>query len=342
MKIFLFKSVAAAVLLVLPFQSAVSMPYALWKIQQKIEKMEYHDAGEELAEIMPGLEGEELMWGKLISARLETDTGRASKIYRDILYEGGTVSFTARLELAKIYYASNRYEELVRLLSVIPDSRESRVRLESLFFRGLSRKLLGDIYRAREDFELIDRGKYLYPAYMELAELDMQTGNYTAAVERYEAIGGIHSNPVAIFKLGVCYEIMGDHEKAFKAYNTLINNYPQSLEAPKAGARLNNLRRDGDREHAGNSRVTDEAGTEPDHFYTLQFGAFLKKENAENLYSSISEIFPEARIENAFSDSGSEIFRVRSGRYDQRKAAERDSVTAEREYGFKSRILTIH
>ncbi|MFO7915900.1 MAG: tetratricopeptide repeat protein [Candidatus Krumholzibacteriales bacterium] len=342
MKIYLLKSVAAAVLLMLPLHSAVTMPYALWKIQQKIAEMEYRDAESELAAMIPGLKGKELMWGKLLSARLETDSGRASGIYRDIVSEGGVVSSIARLELAKIYYASERYEDSAGLLGVIPDARDSKVRLESLFFRGLSYKLLGEIYRAREDFKLIDRGKYLYPAYMELAELDMQTGNYTGAAERYEAIGGIHSNPVAIFKLGVCYEILGDNGKALKAYNSLINNYPHSLEAPKAKARTSNLRPDAGRNHSGNERTREPETTGTDPFFTLQFGAFQEKANAEKLYRAISGIFPETRIENAFSDSGSEIFRVRSGRYGQRRKAERDSVTAERKYGYKSRVLTIH
>lgn len=342
MRIFLLKSVAAAVLLAFPLQSAFSMPYAIWKIQQKIEKMEYSDAESELSGMIPGLKGEELLWGKLLAARLETDSGRASGIYRDIISGEGAVSFIARLELAKIYYASDRYEDSAGLLSMISGSRESKVRLESLFFRGLSHKMLGDIYRAREDFELIDRGKYLYPAYMELAELDMQTGNYTGAADRYEEIGGIHSNPVAIFKLGVCYEILGDHRKALRAYNSLIKNYPHSLEAPKAASRISNLRHDGNRANGGNTGVAESKTAEPDHFYTLQFGAFHGKKNAEKLYAEVAEIFPETRIENAFSDSGAEIFRVRSGRYGERARAERDSVTAEREYGYRTRILTIH
>jgi len=321
-----------------------AIPYTFWKIQKKIDRREYVPAGTELEGMLPELKGKNLLWGKLLTARLETDPQKASGIYREIISSEGGISSIARLELARIRYASDDYEDVIRLLSILPDSEESKIRLESLFFRGLSYKMLGDIYRARKDFKMIDRGNYLYPAYMELAELDMQTGNYTGAVRKYEAIGGIHSNPVAIFKLGVCYEILGEHGKAFKAYNTLRSNYPHSLEAPKAGGRINNLmsNRDNERKSPEAERIKEVESGDSTIIYTLQFGAFRERQNAEKLYSAISKSFPEARIENILTESGTEMFRVRSGRYRRRNRAERDSLTAIREHGYNSRILTIH
>ncbi|MBD3178568.1 MAG: hypothetical protein GF417_02660, partial [Candidatus Latescibacteria bacterium] len=218
MKTGLHKLAAAVIFLAIPAENTLSIPYTLWKIQKKIERTEYLSAEEDLEDLIPGLKGEKLLWGKLLSARLETDSRRAEDIYRDIISSETEISYIARLELAKIHYASDDYRETIRLLEVVPSREDSKVRLESLFFRGLSHKMLGEVYLAREDFKLIDRGNYLYPAYMELAELDMQTGDYSSAVKRYEAIGGIHSNPVAIFKLGVCYEIIGENSKAFRAY----------------------------------------------------------------------------------------------------------------------------
>ncbi|MBD3179694.1 MAG: hypothetical protein GF417_08855, partial [Candidatus Latescibacteria bacterium] len=121
----------------------------------------------------------------------------------------------------------------------------------------------------------------------------------------------------------------------------LRNNYPYSLEAPRAGSRIGNMVAGREEKEQEKERHRTDAD-DSELLFTLQFGAFQEEENAEKLFSAISGIFPEARIENSVTDAGAEIFRVRSGRYRRRSAAERDSLTAMREYGYNSRILTIH
>jgi len=106
--------------------------------------------------------------------------------------------------------------------------------MESLYFRGLCYKKIGALDSARKDLLQVDKGEYLYRSYMERAELDMEIGDYKGAIEKYETIGGIHSNPIAIFKLGECFEITGDSHKAFEIYNSLSKLFPKSLESPKA------------------------------------------------------------------------------------------------------------
>lgn len=333
-------------------QITASVPYSLLQISKKYNRAEYSAAERELEKLLVNLSGNDLLAGKFLLARLQTDVDRTAGIYRNIISSGsGSISFSARTELAKIYYALGKYDEAIKLLQFIPRSASSSTRMEALYFRGLCHRRTGALENARKDFLRVDKGEFLYRSYMERAELDMEIGDYRGAIEKYETIGGIHSNPIAIFKLGECFEITGDSRKAFEIYNSLSKMYPKSLESPKAIDKMRiflSTKETKPEYKAEGGEPLENAGIEtrdssniPGN-YTIQFGAFENRENAARVSLSLSNLFPNVRIETKSMSSEMNIFRVRVGSYAERKNAETDSLLAEDELGLTGRILTIH
>ncbi|MCD6379657.1 SPOR domain-containing protein [bacterium] len=306
---------------------------------------------EGLRGILGDLRGNDLQHGKFMLARLETDVYRDIGIYKEIISSGSrSLSFAASTELAKIYYALGKYDKALKVIEIVPKSANSSVRMEALYFRGLCNKKIGALNSARKDFLRVDKGEYLYKSYMERAELDMEIGDYKGAIEKYETIGGIHSNPIAIFKLGECFEITGDSHKAFEVYHSLSNLFPESLESPKAIDKMRiflSMKKDKLEKRKGGGEQQKNA--ENDKFksvkipgiYTIQFGAFQEHENASRVSSSLSDLFLDVRIETKYISPEVKLFRVRVGRYSGRKDAENDSLLATDELGLTGKILTI-
>jgi len=332
-------------------EGSPATPYRLRKIEDLYYQKRYEEAMTELEEVLESISGSDYSKGRLLMALLERDIDKSAGIYVTVANSGrGREAFRARNELAKIYYSTGEYEKAVDIIENIPQSAGSGLMMEALYFRGLSFKQMGEIDQSRRDFRRIDKGDYLYRSYMELAELDMQTGEYGAAIEKYESIGGIHSNPIAVFKLGECYEITGDLEKAFDTYRSLEKLFPRSLESPKARDKMRMLasmseekplndRRGGELiEAAGDNRY--ESGIETP-IHTIQFGAFHERDNAVRLSKELAGAFPDVRIETVLMESGTQLYRVRVGRYADRGSAEDDSLIAADKYGYSGKILTI-
>ncbi|MCK4548548.1 MAG: tetratricopeptide repeat protein, partial [Candidatus Krumholzibacteria bacterium] len=257
-------------------------------------RKEYRKAQESLREEIPGMRGRNLSQAKLILAELRTDQHGATTILEDVIRSGDNKeALKARVELAKIHYSIGEYHETVRVLDNIRAEGRGGTRYEAVYFRGLARKQLGDLDGAKRDFESIDRGDYLHWSYIALAELDIRSGRINKAVERYETIAAGHSSPIAGFRLGECYELTGEREKALKTYTNVARNFPGSPEAPKAREKVlmidSALKRPGSRSKAkgGEKRETPSMGT-VSPVYTLQFGAFIEKENAHAFISDLN------------------------------------------------------
>ena len=217
---------------------------SLRQIQRLFKLKQYSEAKRLLSRELPNLEGNSRGRGLLLLAALETDAERAAGLYRRVTSNGDSrESLTARLELAKIHYALGEYRHAVTALSRIPSRGRTEDRMAALYFRALCWKQLGESENSRNDLQAIDRGSFLYWGYATLAELDMQEGRIGDAIEKYETIAGGHSNPVAGFKLGECYEILGERRKALEVYRTVIRQFPESLEAPKAREKIQMIER---------------------------------------------------------------------------------------------------
>ncbi len=319
-------------------------------IRRQILRKDYAQAERDLEDEMRRFTGRDLNRAKLMLAGLKTDVKEAGPLLRDVAAGGGPEeSLRARVELAKIHYSEGRYAEAASILEDIPTDADRDERLEAIYLRGLSRKQTGDRSAARKDFESIDRGDYLYWSYMSLAEIDMQEGRFDQAAERFETIAGSHSNPIAGFKLGECYEIMGDLGAALDAYRTLATTFPESPEAPKAREKIQRIEQRAQRGGARMNTGGGEKGERPAErakpaqeedrvMYTLQFGAFSEKDNAESFIAELGDLIDGLRIETV--ESGGKVWhRVRAGRFRSREEAEEEALRIMEKTGYSSKVL---
>ena len=319
-------------------------------VRREINRKEYDNARSTIEKNIDGLRGRHLDQARMMLASVETRTEKAVRLYREVISSGRErEAFKAKVELAKIYYSLGSYREVIETLGRIPDDSRSEERMAAHYFKGLASKQLGDSEKAEIEFDLVDRGNYLYWGYMALAEIDIQYGRVGAAVERYEMIAGSHSNPVAGFKLGECYEILGEHEKAINVYGNLTRLFPESLEAPRAREKLRVLDRivsrkrpvasgGGEREETDVSSGDDVSTS--DQLYTLQFGAFSVRENAEIFAAELRKTIEGLRVE-ASESRGRRWYRVRTGRYPNREKAEADALRFMEQTGYSSKVLPL-
>ncbi len=310
---------------------------SLRQIRRMIERKEYKEARAALSDKLPSLDGRDRISGMLMLAGIETDADRAIDLYTQVISSGTShEKLTARLEKAKILYSVGEYREVTKVLAGVEPKFRCDECFESLYLRGLAWRQLGDNALARREFEKVDRGEYLEWSYIALAELDMQEGKIEQAIDRYETIGGSHSNPVAGFKLGECYEILGDRSKAGKTYRTVAHQFPRSLETPRAAEKLRYLerrnRRD-DREGGGEARdvpyETGSANILRGPGFTLQLGAFSERVNAIRLAEELGSSVSGVRVERAEYD-GKIWHRVRVGVFESKAEAEREAERLER------------
>jgi tetratricopeptide (TPR) repeat protein len=323
---------------------------SLRTIRRQIAEKDYKGAAAALEDELPRLRGRDLQQGNLLLASIQTDMPSARRILASVVRSGEPrESLEARLELAKIAYALGDYGEVVDLLADVRAAGRGNQRYDAVYIRGMARKLRGEVEQARADFISIDRGEYLYWSYISLAELDMQAGRFEEAVKRLETVAGSHSSPMAGFRLGECYEILGESEKAVTAYRTLAATFPESPEAPKAREKVSMIgssgargRRDR-REEGGEERKTvtiEGPGQQVTQKYTLQFGAFSDGENARALVAELAGSIEGIHIETSRS-GGTTWHRVRAGLYATREEAEEAAVRIMEQTGYSSRVLPV-
>jgi tetratricopeptide (TPR) repeat protein len=341
----------SAIAVILVFSPAQSSGASLKSIRGQFNRKEYKEAEANLKEKLPGLKGRRRDQAKLLLADLRIDRSRAVRILEDVIRTGeDSEALKARLELAKIHYSSGEYHHAVRLLEGIQAKGRGGVRYEAVYFRGLSKKQLNDLEGARRDFEGIDRGEYLHWSYIALSELDIRSGRIEEAIERYETIAADHSSPIAGFRLGECYELTGEREKALQTFQNVARNFPRSPEAPKAREKVqmieSGLQRSGREARSGGGEYGEMPSEEPasraedSPGYTLQFGAFSDRKNAQAFVSDLSSLIDDLHIEVAES-GGSLWYRVRAGRYNTREEAEEAALRVMERTGYSSKVLPV-
>jgi len=324
---------------------------SLRQIRSMYKRKDYGKARLALRDEITRLKGKSYREGLLLLASLETRMESAVTVYAEVVSTGGTrEAFRARLELGKLYYSIGEYGKALEFLLYEPKEASSRDRMEAAYFRALSWKQLGENGRAWKDLDAIDRGEFLNWSYMTRAELDMQEGRIEDAINRYETIAGSHSNPIAGFKLGECYEIMGERQKALKVYRTLLHQFPLSLEAPKAREKIQvitHMRRERRTDNVrGGGEVGEatgedlEAGDDGIPIFTLQLGAFSERANAIRMADDLRGIMEEIRVERVEID-GRIWHRVRVGRYTDREEAEEEATRIKKRTGYSCKILPL-
>lgn len=341
-------AVAAAIPALSPMDSGGT---GLRTIRGMVNHKEYAKAEESLREEIPEMKGRTRDQAKLMLAGLRTDPGNAAGILEDVIRTGDKrEALKARVELAKIYYSTGEYHQSIKVLEGIHAEGRGGDKYEAVYFRGLSRKQLGDLEGARKDFASIDRGDYLHWSYISLADIDIRSGRISEAVDRYETIAAGHSSPIAGFRLGECYELTGEREKALNTYRNVARNFPGSPEAPKAREKVqmidSSLKRPGNEaqveggEQGETPSMKTESPLNGSPVYTLQFGAFGEKENAHAFISDLKSMIDDLHIE--VSESGGSLwYRVRAGRYASREEAEEAALNVMERTGYSSKVLPV-
>jgi tetratricopeptide (TPR) repeat protein len=311
---------------------------------------QYDRAAAVLGPALEGLRGADLDEGLLLLAALETRPERAIALYQRVISAGSErAALRAVLELSQIYYARGEYRTALEVLS--PSDR-GLVRRDpaASYVRGLCYRQLKENARARAEFTSVDRGPYLLWSTLALAEIDAEEGSVAKAVERYETIGGKFSNPIASFKLGECYETLGQREKSLDTYRALVATFPRSLEASQGRekiVRLSQLKEEPAPvpvPKGGEAGTTiggeGDAGAASEQGYTIQFGAFTERENAIRMARQIETLIADVRVESIQRDNRT-LHRVRAGSYTDREAAERAAAAVRQRLGFTGTIVPL-
>jgi tetratricopeptide (TPR) repeat protein len=318
--------------------------------RELIRVKEYDQAKTELSAAIERLQGADLDAALLALAGLETRPEAARALYERVAGSSNAdAAHGAELELAKILYASGEYDRALEML-LSNDKRPAPADPTSCYLRGLCYRQLGEAARAREEFIKVDRDEYLSWSLIALADIDREEGRVAQAVERYAAIGGSFASPIASFKLGECYELLGDRSKAIDAYRAIVSDFPRTFEASQAKEKLARLaqakpeRREAPAPKGGEGGTAVAQGAQtneaPRPMYTIQFGAFSSQSAAERLAKRVSSIIPEARVENV--DTGERtLYRVRAGKYAKRDDAEEDAARAREKLAMPCTIVPL-
>ena len=115
------------------------------QIQRLYRRKEYAEARRMLIRELPDYTGKSRRRAVLLLAALETDTGRAMDLYRQVISSGDSrEGLRARLEIAKIHYARGEYRSAITAISRIPGRGSTEDRMAAFYFRALCWKQLGD------------------------------------------------------------------------------------------------------------------------------------------------------------------------------------------------------
>ncbi|HET6349538.1 MAG TPA: SPOR domain-containing protein, partial [Candidatus Krumholzibacteria bacterium] len=242
----------------------------------------------------------------------------AETLYRE-LAEGnpdGRYADEARLELAKIQFATGRYEGAYGTLH---DANACDHSEEACLFEGMSAVMLHRYNDAIPVLQNIRKGQAKVWATLSLAEAMDGAGQHDDACDRYEALARARVSPAAWYRYAECLEKRGDRDGARREYQALGSAFPQTPEAIRAAEKLNATA------PATPPPAPEMAAPEAaprSSGYTLQFGSFADRDNAMKLAADIKQTYPAVRIDSELINY-KEVFRVRIGFYPTRDAARR-------------------
>jgi len=235
----------------------------------------------------------------------------AEALYRRLLdaEPDGDWSARAVLELAKIEFASGRYEgahNLLREANACDDSEEA------CLFQGMAAVMLRRYDEAVPVLERVRRGHEKTWAALSLAEATEGAGRSDDACRRYESLARAQVSPAAWYRYAECLEKNGDESGARKEYESLCDEFPQTPEAVRAAEKLAMA--------SEPPAVPPPTDAQPDEEapkgagYTVQFGSFGERANAIKLAAQIKKTYPGVRIDSELVNYR-EVFRVRIGHY---------------------------
>lgn len=323
----------------------------LKRAEELFRRTEYDRARRAAASDTSSMDPLSLPVALVMLARVETDYAKAETLLRRVMAsDNERAADRARLEIATMRYATGDYAGALDLLSagkVKPSERDAE---KAAYFTALCHRQLGDNARAAAEFAEITRGEYSSWSMLARADIDAQEGRAAEAIGKYEGLARSHRNPIAVFKLAECLEQLGEREKAFDRYRSLIDEFPRSFEAARANEKLQLLAasktraRDEKQPGGGESGISaprkDKEPAAGEHRFTIQFGSFSTKANALAVSDKLAGMFRGVRVER-FELEGRVMHRVRVGIYESRESAEKDVARAKERFGLTGAIVPL-
>lgn len=243
----------------------------------------------------------------------------AEALYQELLQmdPDGDYAERAQLELAKILFASGRYEGAYAALHESNACEESE---EACLFEGMSAVMLHRYAEATTALSRVRRGNARVWSALSLAEAADGAGNPEAACAQYESLARARLSPAAWYRHAECLEKSGDKAAARKEYEALGEAFPQTPEAVRAAEKLT-IPAQSTAPPTPPSPVADADEKPRGSGYTIQFGSFGERANAIKLAAEIKRNHPSVRIDSELVNYR-EVFRVRYGFYATREAAQ--------------------
>ena len=243
----------------------------------------------------------------------------AEALYSRIVDSDPDGDFTARavLELAKIQFATGRYEGAYATLHEHNACDHSE---EACLFEGMAAVMLHHYDDAMAPLQHVKKGRAKIWAALSLAEATDGNGQHDAACSQYDALARARVSPAAWYRHAECLEKAGIKDEATKEYAALAEAFPLTPEAVRAAEKQ------APPPVPSPEPVTTAAPANQDEKprgagYTLQFGSFGERANAIKLAADIKKLYPAVRIDSELVNY-KEVFRVRYGYYSTRDTAQ--------------------
>ncbi len=225
------------------------------------------------------------------------------------------------MDKAWTYYLKSDYKRALDECRSV--SRDRALGEEGRYLMGLSFLKLGRQKQAQENFEFVLRN---YPGtglkqelLLGLADSYFLQGNFGKAEEYYKKLIKNFSPTdyasIAYLNLGRAQRRLGKWKQSKEAFYKVTYDYPLSLEAGEAKRYL-----------AKNC------------YFSVQAGAFAKRENALNLLELLRSKGYQARLDKQY-DKDSIFYKVKIGRFDKKQQADKESARLKAD-GFSARVVS--
>lgn len=233
---------------------------------------------------------------------------------------GACFGSEAALQRAWTYYLKGDYYKAVELCRKI--SGQEMLGEEGRYIMGLSFLKLGDFQQTRKNFQFLLKnypdGRKKEETLLGLADSYFLEGELGKAEEYYirllKGFPGTDYASIAYLGLGKCQRKQGKWQEAESSFHKVTRDFPFSLEAEAAKDCLK-------------KRVS---------YFSVQAGAFSKKENAQKLTELLRNKGYDAYIEKCY-DRDRLIYRVRVGKFDTEGGAQEEAARLKKQ-GYTVRI----
>jgi len=237
------------------------------------------------------------------------------------LFQGVGICSDVNLSKAWKYYLKSDYTNTIKLCRGI--SGPSKSGQEARYLMGLSFLKLGKPEEARDNFNFLLNN---YPSshitqelLLAVADSFYLAGEFESAESAYKRLLSKFKNgdynTFCYLRLGVSLRRQGKWDEAEKYFYRIVKDYPISLEISDAKKFL-----------------------KKDKFFTVQAGAFSKKENALKLVETLKRKGYYTSFEKVY-DKDNILYKVKTGKFSTKVMADNEVLRLERD-GFSARIIS--